>query len=511
MIKSNSNKNNKEITKHEKKEEQKTFRVDYIRTKQNSKVLAKDKLPNKINSLKTKPNNDNNKKTTNLNTNITTPKIRKNFNKENDLAKSQNRFLKIIESSTPNLNGNLTTKNKPINTKASFIKKIDSKKSVLEDIENEKMNTINKDDCQIINTMPNFTPSNKKLFQEYDQGFTTRGVTDKFTKTTKPPSMDKKNDLIKSSSNVRLRPNSGHVPITSPSKNNLFNKTTKNKLFKYTEKIIKELEESKIKDDNYFGTVENMEIQKVDFNFLDDDTGRILHTVNAYGEDNTNINLIYNTNTNTNRQSIKNIRNSLASPIRKVKKPSLVEIQKTTNFKKVTTSNRPKSEYRLKDKLEDNVGNKRIYSAKSNKASLNNFNKDKLNETPKVKENARARAKSSYKKPDVEFKLNEASLSTEASSIFRGRLEDYAIGKEIGKGAYAVVKQGLHKPTNKKVAIKIYEKIKLLDTQRKNSVKREITILKKLEHSNIVKLHEVIDNTKQVRIILKFRFCLLWN
>jgi serine/threonine protein kinase len=65
------------------------------------------------------------------------------------------------------------------------------------------------------------------------------------------------------------------------------------------------------------------------------------------------------------------------------------------------------------------------------------------------------------------------------------------------------VKQAVHKPSGVRVAIKIYEKFKLMDPAKKTSVKREIHILKKLDHSNIVKLFEVIDTPKQVFIILK--------
>jgi hypothetical protein len=111
---------------------------------------------------------------------------------------------------------------------------------------------------------------------------------------------------------------------------------------------------------------------------------------------------------------------------------------------------------------------------------------------------AKKRPQTGLKNYKTEFKVNETSLSTQASSLFKGRIEDYAIGKEIGKGAYAIVKQALHKPTNRKLAVKIYEKSKLVDPQRKSSVKREIQILKKIDHSNIVKLHEVIETAKQV-------------
>ena len=42
-------------------------------------------------------------------------------------------------------------------------------------------------------------------------------------------------------------------------------------------------------------------------------------------------------------------------------------------------------------------------------------------------------------------------------------MSDYIIGKQIGQGAYAVVRIGMHKKLNKKVALKIYEKERIKD------------------------------------------------
>jgi serine/threonine protein kinase len=42
-------------------------------------------------------------------------------------------------------------------------------------------------------------------------------------------------------------------------------------------------------------------------------------------------------------------------------------------------------------------------------------------------------------------------------------ISDYQLGKQIGSGAYAVVKEAIHRPTNEKVAIKIYDRFKLMD------------------------------------------------
>lgn len=83
---------------------------------------------------------------------------------------------------------------------------------------------------------------------------------------------------------------------------------------------------------------------------------------------------------------------------------------------------------------------------------------------------------------------------------YRGKIEDYSIGKEIGKGAYASVKSAIHKYTNSCVAIKVYEKIKLDDCHKRNAVKREIEVLKKLSHPSIVKLVESIETLKHVSI-----------
>jgi serine/threonine protein kinase len=69
----------------------------------------------------------------------------------------------------------------------------------------------------------------------------------------------------------------------------------------------------------------------------------------------------------------------------------------------------------------------------------------------------------------------------------------------IGRGAYGSVRDGIHKPTGHKVAIKVYEKYKLIDPQRKRCLQKEIKVLSKLSHPNIVKLFEVIETNREVK------------
>lgn len=72
-------------------------------------------------------------------------------------------------------------------------------------------------------------------------------------------------------------------------------------------------------------------------------------------------------------------------------------------------------------------------------------------------------------------------------------LDDYVIGKQIGQGAYANVYLGFHKKVNKKVALKIYFKDKMKELSRKKSVRREIKLMKRLNHPNIAKLYDAIE------------------
>lgn len=82
-------------------------------------------------------------------------------------------------------------------------------------------------------------------------------------------------------------------------------------------------------------------------------------------------------------------------------------------------------------------------------------------------------------------------------------LKDYTNIKLIGKGAYAEVKEGIHKLTKDKVALKIYEKSRLYDPMKKDNVIREIRILEQLDHPNIMKIFDSIETSHQVIIVLE--------
>jgi len=51
--------------------------------------------------------------------------------------------------------------------------------------------------------------------------------------------------------------------------------------------------------------------------------------------------------------------------------------------------------------------------------------------------------------------FDKSTSLNENSEAKVGNLDDYNIGKQVGQGAYAVVKQAVHKPTGRLVAVKI--------------------------------------------------------
>ena len=79
-----------------------------------------------------------------------------------------------------------------------------------------------------------------------------------------------------------------------------------------------------------------------------------------------------------------------------------------------------------------------------------------------------------------------------------GSIHDYDFNKKIGKGAYAIVKLAKHIPTNTQRAVKLYDRSKLIDSTRKQSLVKEIKILKRIDHPNIIKFYEAIDTSKYV-------------
>eukprot|EP00644_Phytophthora_capsici_P016551 jgi/Phyca11/10644/fgenesh1_pm.PHYCAscaffold_52_\ len=80
---------------------------------------------------------------------------------------------------------------------------------------------------------------------------------------------------------------------------------------------------------------------------------------------------------------------------------------------------------------------------------------------------------------------------------------EYALGETIGKGTFGKVKLGLHLLTGEKVAVKILEKKRIVQAADVERVAREIKILKRNHHQNVIQLFEVIDSPDNIFLIME--------
>lgn len=76
----------------------------------------------------------------------------------------------------------------------------------------------------------------------------------------------------------------------------------------------------------------------------------------------------------------------------------------------------------------------------------------------------------------------------------------YEINKgKLGQGEFGVVRECLHKNTNRYAAIKIISK-KIIKQHHLQMVRIEIEILKIAQHPNLIKLYDVLENEDYIYI-----------
>ena len=83
-------------------------------------------------------------------------------------------------------------------------------------------------------------------------------------------------------------------------------------------------------------------------------------------------------------------------------------------------------------------------------------------------------------------------------------LENYSFLKTIGEGTFGKVKLSLHKLTQEQVAIKILEKNKIINQKDLERIEKEIKYMKMLNHPNIVKIYEIIEDENNYYISMEY-------
>ncbi|CAL9729404.1 DNA damage response protein kinase Dun1p [Monosporozyma unispora] len=93
-----------------------------------------------------------------------------------------------------------------------------------------------------------------------------------------------------------------------------------------------------------------------------------------------------------------------------------------------------------------------------------------------------------FKKPHFAFTSSQNAafkiMRTKPKSVF----DKYILGKDLGSGHYAIVKEGKNKKTGQAVAIKIFHPQQNDDQKKSKQFREETSILMKIHHPNIVNL-----------------------
>ncbi len=81
---------------------------------------------------------------------------------------------------------------------------------------------------------------------------------------------------------------------------------------------------------------------------------------------------------------------------------------------------------------------------------------------------------------------------------------DFSFKEQLGEGTFGYVRMAVNNQTGEKVEIKILEKKKLLEYEDIIRIQREIKILKKVRHPNIIHLYSVLQTEENIFIITEY-------
>ncbi|GMM28885.1 serine/threonine protein kinase [Martiniozyma asiatica (nom. inval.)] len=105
-----------------------------------------------------------------------------------------------------------------------------------------------------------------------------------------------------------------------------------------------------------------------------------------------------------------------------------------------------------------------------------------------------------YKPAATQFVQEENLQEQKRRELSRKSIERYNIGQRLGEGAFSIVYEAVDKISGEKVAIKVIKKYELDEKQRRNVLK-EVNLMSQLNHPNIVKLIDFVENEQYYYII----------
>lgn len=143
----------------------------------------------------------------------------------------------------------------------------------------------------------------------------------------------------------------------------------------------------------------------------------------------------------------------------------------------------------------------RPLSGKSFEAVGGSFNGDSPSSLGVPKRRTHVRTPSTDSK--ASGRRNFSQLRMEGSSVTGAAPSDFEPVKDLGQGGFGVVIQVQHRRTQKMYAMKMYDKLQMLDQNMLSYVKNERDILTYVKHPFIVRLHWAIQTHRHLMLILQ--------
>ncbi|CAI0405069.1 unnamed protein product [Linum tenue] len=83
-------------------------------------------------------------------------------------------------------------------------------------------------------------------------------------------------------------------------------------------------------------------------------------------------------------------------------------------------------------------------------------------------------------------------------------MERYEVGRLLGQGNFAKVHHARDLKTGQSVAIKVIDKVKALKAGLTNNIKREISVMRRVKHLNVLQLYEVMASKTKIYFVIEY-------
>lgn len=103
-----------------------------------------------------------------------------------------------------------------------------------------------------------------------------------------------------------------------------------------------------------------------------------------------------------------------------------------------------------------------------------------------------------------EVKMQRAEMTEKAKKGKQWTLDDFEIGKPLGRGKFGSVYLAREKSTKYIVALKVLQKSQLLKAGVEHQLRREIEIQSHLRHRNILRMYGYFYDAKRIYLILEY-------